>query len=252
MPSLDTISPGAFAVVSLLSALGVSREMHYTGESTPGPIVLPRTAMTRGPLNPNRVLGVPVLYRLLGTMLGRTRQWRIFARHYVGARPGDRILDVGCGPADVMAELPTGIDYVGFDQSEHYIDSARRRHGARGQFFAGTVDLALVDRLGAASFDIVIAHGLLHHLDDRDATEFFALARAALRPGGRLVTADGCYLVGQSRIARLLLNMDRGRHVRTEEEYVALASQSFAVPSAFVRHDSAYVPYTTVYLVCQA
>ena len=168
------------------------------------------------------------------------------------AQPGDRILDIGCGPADVLAELPDGIDYVGFDQSEHYIDSARQRHGARGQFFPGIVDLALVDRLGAASFDIVIAHGLLHHLDDREATEFFSLARAALRPGGRLVTADGCYLAGQSRIARLLLQMDRGRHVRTEAEYVALASQSFAAPAAFVRHDSAYVPYTQVYLVCQA
>jgi SAM-dependent methyltransferase len=208
--------------------------------------------MTQGPLNPLRVLGLPSLYRLLGTTLGRTRQWQIFARDYVGAKPGDRILDVGCGPADVLTELPADIHYVGFDQSAHYIDSARRRYGARGQFFTGNVDLAHIDHLGAASFDIVIAHGLLHHLDDREATEFFALARAALRPGGRLVTADGCYLAGQSRIAHLLLAMDRGRHVRTEAGYVGLASQSFAAPSAVVRHDSAYVPYTTVYLVCQA
>lgn len=208
--------------------------------------------MTQGPLNPLRVLSLPSLYRLLGTTLGRTRQWQIFARDYVGAQPGDRILDVGCGPADVLDELPAGIHYIGFDQSEHYIDSARRRHGARGQFFTGIVDLAHIDRLGAASFDIVIAHGLLHHLNDRDATEFFALARAALRPGGRLVTADVCYLEGQSPIARLLLAMDRGRHVRTEQGYVDLALQSFATPTAAVRHDSAYVPYTTVYLVCQA
>ena len=60
----------------------------------------------------------------------------------------------------------------------------------RGQFFSGKVDLAHIDRLGAGSFDIVIAHGLLHHLDDRQATELFALARAALRPGGRLIIID--------------------------------------------------------------
>ena len=57
--------------------------------------------MKLGSLNPSRVLGVPSLYRLLGTMFGRTRQWQIFARDYVGAQPGGRILDVGCGPADV-------------------------------------------------------------------------------------------------------------------------------------------------------
>lgn len=208
--------------------------------------------MKLGSLNPSRVLGVPSLYRLLGTMLGRTRQWQIFARDYVGAQSGDRILDVGCGPADVLTELPTDIDYTGFDQSEDYIDSARRRYGVRGQFFSGKVDLAHIDRLGAGSFDIVIAHGLLHHLDDRQATELFALARAALRPGGRLVTADGCYLEGQSRIARLLLDIDRGNHVRTEAEYVALAELSFARAVAVVRHDSAYVPYTLVYLDCEA
>jgi SAM-dependent methyltransferase len=211
-----------------------------------------RSAMSQGPLNPLRALALPSLYRLLGTTFGRTRQWKIFARDYVGAQPGNRILDVGCGPADVLTELPADIDYIGFDQSEHYIDSARQRYGARGQFFTGKVDLAHIERLGAASFDIVIAHGLLHHLDDSQATEFFALARAALRPGGRLITADGCYLAGQSRIARLLLDLDRGNHVRTEPEYVALAAQSFTNPCAFVRHDSAYVPYTTVYLDCQA
>ena len=208
--------------------------------------------MNQGPLNPTRALSLPSLYRLLGTTFGRTRQWKIFAREYVGAQAGDRVLDVGCGPADVLTELPEGIDYIGFDQSEHYVNSARQRYGERGQFFTGKVDLAHIDRLGAASFDIVIAHGLLHHLDDQQATEFFALARAALRPGGRLVTADGCYLDGQSRIARLLLDLDRGNHVRTEAEYVTLAKQSFESPTAVVRHDSAFVPYTLVYLDCQA
>lgn len=210
--------------------------------------------MSLGPLNPLRAFGLPSLYRLLGTAFGRSLQWQIFARDYVGAQPGDRILDIGCGPADVLTELPTDIDYVGFDHSEQCINSARQRHGTRGEFFTGNVDLAHIDRLGAASFDIVIAHGLLHHLDDREVIEFFALARAALRPGGRLVTADGCYLngQGQSRIARLLLAMDRGRYVRTEAEYVALSSPSFATPATFVRHDTAYVPYTVVYLVCQA
>ena len=206
--------------------------------------------MNLGQLNPQRALGVPSLYRLLGKMSGRARMWKLFAHDYVRAQPGDRILDIGCGPADVLTELPQGIEYIGFDQDARYIDSARRHHGARGQFFTGIVDLAHIDHLGAGSFDIVIASGLLHHLDDSQAREFFALARAALRPGGRLVTVDGCYQPGQSRIARLLLDLDRGDHVRSEEAYVALAAETFASTSADVRHDAAYVPYTLIYLVC--
>lgn len=207
--------------------------------------------MTQSSLNPLRLLALPSLYRLMGTAIGRFDLLQLFARDYVVAQPGDRILDIGCGPAEVLSVLPVGVHYVGFDQSERYIDSARRQFGARGEFFTGKVDLAHIDRLGAASFDLVIAHGVIHHLDDREATEFFALARAALRPSGRLVTADGCYAVGQSRIARLLLSMDRGRYVRTEDGYVELASQSFAKPTAVVRHDISTVPYTMVYMVCQ-
>ena len=208
--------------------------------------------MTWSPLNLLRVLELPSLYRLLGKSLGRSRAHQVFAHEYVHAQPGDRILDIGCGPADLLAELPADINYIGFDQNERYIESAGKRHGSRGQFFTGNVDLAHIDSLGTGSFDIVIASGILHHLDDRDATELFALSRAALRPGGRLITGDGCYQAGQSRIARLLLALDRGRYVRTKEAYVALASQSFASPTAFVQHNSAYIPYTTVVLICQA
>ncbi len=78
------------------------------------------------------------------------------------------------------------------------------------------------------------------------------LARAALRPGGRLVTADGCYLDGQSRIARLLLKMDRGRHVRTE---AGVRRPRFAVvrgPRRVRAPRFGVRSLHTVYLVCQA
>jgi len=208
--------------------------------------------VSRISINPLGFLGFSSLYRLLGTVLGRTRQWSVFAHDYVCVQPGERVLDVGCGPADLLHELPPDIEYIGFDQNEKYIESARERYGDRGEFFTANVDFDHVERLGANSFDVVIAHGLLHHLDDHDANEFFKLARAALRPGGRLVTADGCYQKGQSTIAHLLLAMDRGKHVRTESAYLELASQSFENPKSAIRHDSSHVPYTIVYLVCLA
>ena len=196
------------------------------------------------------MLALPAVYRLMGVAVGRTRQWRIFARDYVRARPGDRVLDVGCGPADLLAELPPGIDYVGFDTSERYVRAARRRFGDRGRFFSRTVTHATIEELGARSFDIVVAHGLLHHLDDAQAIALFELARAALRPGGRLVTADGCFVPGQSRFVRWVLAWDRGAYVRTEAAYVQLASARFQALTSYVRNDSARIPYTTVYLVC--
>lgn len=202
-------------------------------------------------LDPRRILELPSMYRLLAA-LTRPRQASIFAREYVRARAGDRVLDIGSGPGDLLTELPLGIEYVGFDLSEPYIRAARARFGDRGTFFCRTVDRSVVESLGPASFDLVVSHGVLHHLDDSQAEEFFALARAALRPAGRLVTADGCYVRGQSRIARHLLSRDRGGHVRREESYRRLAAHHFGSVVSDIRFDTSRLPYTMIYLVCTA
>ena len=204
-----------------------------------------------GCTDPRWLLDLPVVFRWFYGLVG-SREWQTFADEYVRARPGDRVLDLGCGPADVVAALPAGVEYTGVDVNARYVRAAERRFGARGRFLCRPVDHALVAELGPASFDLVVAHGLLHHLDDAQATGFFALARAAVRPGGRVVTADGCYVPGQSAVARYLLARDRGRHVRTRDAYVALAAHSFAQVSSDIRHDTYRVPYTMIFLECRA
>jgi len=203
-------------------------------------------------MNLTRILELPSLYRLLGTAVGRPRMWKALVHEYACVQPGQRILEIGCGPGDLLSEAPDDIGYIGFDHNERYINWARQRYGDRAEFFAGNVDLAHIDRLGAGSFDIVIGSGVLHHLDDHEATVFFELARAALRPGGKLVTADGCYQSEQSPFVRMLLDMDRGHYVRTEEEYVALASKSFASHDTFIRNNTLTLSYTLLFMVCRA
>ena len=202
--------------------------------------------------SPRHLFERPALYRLLGRLVGRTRQWPIFTDEYVRASPGNRILDIGCGAADLLTRLPDSATYVGFDSNPRCIRAARSRFGTRGTFECRTVDRRAVADLGDGSFDIVVAHGVLHHLDDGAALEFFALARAALRPQGRLVTGDGCYQPGQPWAVRRLLAWDRGQHVRSESGYVALAAQHFRLVHADLRSDTAFVPYTMVYLTCTA
>ena len=100
------------------------------------------------------------------------------------------------------------------------------------------------------TFDVVLATGVIHHLDDVQAAALFGLARLALRPAGRLVTFDGCRVPQQSRLARWLLAKDRGKFVRTQEEYLRLASARFANVELDLRHDLLRVPYTHLIMRC--
>lgn len=79
----------------------------------------------------------------------------------LGIRSGDRLLDIGCGPADILAYLPETVDYTGFDISERYIAAAQRRYGERGKFSVRPVSRIAEEN---GTYDIVIAIGVLHHL----------------------------------------------------------------------------------------
>jgi len=188
----------------------------------------------------------PRISGLFRRLVGRDTARSVYAREHQRLAPGQRVLDLGCGPADILQFLPA-VEYVGYDINPAYIERARRRFGHRGEFHCSAVteDLPIAQR-----FDLVIAHGVLHHLDDVAAGSLFRIARRALRPGGRLVTFDGCFVEGQSALARLFLSLDRGRHVRSRDAYERLARAEFDPVRSFVRHDLIRIPYTHLIMEC--
>ena len=194
------------------------------------------------------LLSFPAGYRLFRWMVGGEAAWRIYLAEYVKPAPGDKILDIGCGPADVLNYLPA-VNYTGLDISPEYICSAKKRFGSKGRFCCGDAGLAMIEG-EQGTFDLVLATGVIHHLDDAQAARIFDLARLVLRPTGRLVTFDGCYVPQQSRIARWMHARDRGKFVRTREEYMRLALARFSKVESHLRHDLLRLPYTHLIMRC--
>jgi SAM-dependent methyltransferase len=191
------------------------------------------------------LLSNSAVYSLSQRLLGAGSVRRSFVEDHLRPVPGERVLDLGCGPADVAALL-ADVDYVGVDSSPPYVTAARRRLRGRGAIhLADVLDFEL-DSPG--SFDAVIAIGLLHHLDDGAARRVFELAARALAGSGRVLTLDPALAPGQPRVARRLIALDRGHSVRAAGAYAALASPSFGSVGVEVHHDLARVPYTHVVL----
>lgn len=195
------------------------------------------------------ILRIPAGYRVFRWMVGGESAWKTYLADYVNPVPGERIFDIGCGPADVLDYLPE-VHYTGLDISPDYIRSAAQRFGPRGRFLCGDVGLASIEE-EQGSFDLVLATGLIHHLDDAQADRLFDLARRVMRPTGRLITFDGCYVPEQSRVTRWLLARDRGKFVRREEDYLKLASAQFARVESYLRHDLLRIPYTHLIMCCR-
>lgn len=95
--------------------------------------------------------------------MGADRRRRHFAQHIVRAQLGNRVLDIGCGPAHLRAHLPD-VEYFGWEPNAAYVAKARKTYGDRGTFHANLSD----QRGRACSLPVVIAtvSAVLHHVDD--------------------------------------------------------------------------------------
>ena len=197
-----------------------------------------------------RVLANPRVYDRFQSTVGAYRARTDVLRQYGRVQPGDTVVDIGCGTGHILEDLPMRMSYYGYDLSADYIRQARARYGGRASFECADVSAFTVGpRRGTA--DVVLALGVIHHLDDAQVEELVTTAHELLRPGGRLVTMDTAYDDGQSRMSRYLVSKDRGQNVRTAAQYQHLAAARFGSEvTVDVRHDLLRIPFALVILEC--
>lgn len=194
------------------------------------------------------ILSLPWAYNLWAFAIGSGKARQDFIDNYLCLESDSKVFDIGCGTGELVEFLPEGTQYTGFDLSKKYVDAAREKFGDRASFVHAYV--GSTPEIEEGTYDIALATGVLHHLEDSEAVELFQLAHRALKPGGRLVTVDGVYTEGQSRIARYLISRDRGRNVRTRNGYLDLAKGVFDELEDDVRNDFIRIPYTHLILTC--
>jgi SAM-dependent methyltransferase len=187
------------------------------------------------------LLRSPQLYIMVQRSLGADRVRRTCLDVFLKLRDGERVLDVGCGPAYILNYMPH-VDYVGFDTEPRYIEYAMDRYSDRGRFFCGRFSQEHSTEL--APFDAVILFGIIHHLDDGEAETLLGLLAGCLSADGRIVTLDPCYTSGQSRISRWVAASDRGRFVREEQAYRRLAAERFADVESKIVANTCRIPST--------
>jgi len=162
----------------------MEHEMHQSHTSG-------QTLQTRG-RTINWAAGYDVLVRWM--TLGREAALRQMTVELAQVRPGDQVLDVGCGTGSLTiaakrAAGPAGEVY-GIDPAPQMIELARHKAARAGAEVGFQVGLIEDIPFPEAKFDLVLSSLMLHHLPDDLKREGFSEVHRVLKPGGRFVAVD--------------------------------------------------------------
>lgn len=123
-------------------------------------------------------------------------------------RPGDRVLDIGCGVGDLtvrIADLVAGGarrpgHVTGIDRSADMIDTARTSNRRDDVDFRVVPAQEIATTFDEASFDRVVSVACLHWIDEADHPRILSGCHHVLSAGGTMVLDFG----GRGQIAAVL------------------------------------------------
>jgi ubiquinone/menaquinone biosynthesis C-methylase UbiE len=148
------------------------------------------------PQTDGQVISWPLLYELILLLVtrGKEKDFRRFVADLVELRPGETVLDVGCGTGTqaLIAKEAVGAAgrVCGIEPSLKMIAYARRKAARRGL----VVDLqpGVIEQLDYPdqSFEVIFCLIVMHHLPDETKLQGLKEMARVLKPGGRLLVVD--------------------------------------------------------------
>ena len=158
-----------------------------------------------------------------------------------------KILDIGCGPAQILEHIPR-CDYYGYDIDQRSIQYAKKKYRQKNyHFYCKKFNKTEVKKL--PKFDFIIFFGILHHLSNKEVYEILKLCKKIMKKNSKLLTEDPILLENQNVIAKFLIKKDRGLNVRDKQEYINLLKKHFKKIKNKVTHQY-FIPYTWFTTVC--
>ena len=178
-------------------------------------------------------------YSLVQRVMSGTSFRKKIVKKYI-TKHNVKVLDIGCGPAEILDTLPK-IKYYGFDINPIYINSAKKKYENKGKFFCKKFTNKNTKYL--PKFDHVLLLGILHHLSDKEINTLMPNIKKVLKKKGNIITLDNIFIHKQNFIAKFLIQMDKGENVRSRKGYLNILKNHFKKINSKIYHQK-FIPYT--------
>lgn len=171
------------------------------------------------------LLDSPVIFKIFRKLVAPQGQTKDFVKRYINKYPPKTILDIGFGTGDFMDTIPEDTLYTGIDNNPKYFSYAiNNLTGEKREFLLK--DALDDDIYSNKSFDIVLMISILHHLSDQELGGILPNIKKVAKKA--VIIAD-IIPNPPGLIPKLLVKLDRGKFVRSEEEKLRILGKYFKV-----------------------
>lgn len=189
----------------------------------------------------------PTVYKIVQKIMSGTSFRKKFVKQNI-KKKNLKILDIGCGPAEIIEHIPK-CEYYGYDIDKRSIEYAKKKYSKKNyHFFCKKFKIKELDKL--PNFDYVLLFGILHHLTNDEANKILSLCKKKMKKNAKLLTEDPIFIEKQNIIAKFFVKKDRGTNVRTKKEYLDLLEKHFKNLKSEITHQN-FIPYTWFTTICR-
>ena len=170
------------------------------------------------------------------------KQLKEIFRENMDINLSSRVLDIGCGRRGNFLGI-NSVSYLGIDIDSAIISELEKSN--TGNYQCKNIKKM---ELKPESFDFIISTSFLHHLSDVECREILEKFKAAVKPAGIIIIADGVYPRSIRNVFGYLLRyLDRGRYVRTHQQYKDIFTSDFLVDKSYY-FETLIFPYSVYVL----
>lgn len=184
-------------------------------------------------------------------------QFQFFSRLFqkIGSKPGEKILDFGCGTgifAKLLGSKGLGLNYVGYD-----VDKNLTKYGQwvyPSELFASHKE----DVMKHGPYDYILANCCFHHIPEEQLTKELEFISSNLKRDGKFIVVDILAQRQESIIHKLFMMLEQGEYIRSYDDYVQLLQARYevlhmeTVRSHFISRRNPFIYNDLGVFVCQA
>jgi len=163
-----------------------------------------------------RILRIPQVYEFYINLIGGKKFFKNYADNFLAIKENQSVLELGCGPGNIIHFLPQKINYIGLDLNNDCINYCKKLFPS----FDFLIKDIASDFEFNQKFDVIFSEGVMACLSDEQIENMLKNIYKHSKKDSRIVLSDMNFCSKNSKIQNFFLKRERGKNLRSTQDFL--------------------------------